>query len=675
MSRRSSSRFTIYKSRTNDPAPAVERADDTCSEGFLPEDESSDGQGVAAEVQLAAAQAGGSPVDLDDHSARAVPRDLLWVWREILPRRRKRQGLLVLALMLLGGFAELSTLGAAVPLLALFASSGTPHSPNRVAELLLRFGINLSDYSLTTLAFIFCSVAVVTGIIRIVLAWAGQKYVFAIRHDIGVALYDRMLHQPYMFHVGVNSSRIISSLENVPRLASGMLMPMLQGGIAIFIGLFVVGGLVMLSPFAATVAILGFGLIYGGLSLTAGRGLRRNAQVLAKRSRERLQTLQEGLGGIGDVLLDNTQALYVRKFARIDRELSDAQSANALVAVTPRFVAEAVGVILMVSLAVVLNRQVGGAAASLPILGALALGAQRLLPLMQQCYFGWASLLGHRSLFFDIVGLLQRPVTNRAATEPLPPFRSNIGLKRIGFEYSSDRHFTLTDVTLEIPTGSRVGFVGKTGSGKTTLVNIIMGLLDPTSGEMRVDGHLLTPSNKGSWQKQVAHVPQFIFLTDGSIAENVAFGISPQEIDFDKLRRVCGLADIAEFIESLPRGYSTSVGERGVRLSGGQIQRIGLARALYKDATVLVLDEATSALDDATEANIIDAVQRLGRTYTVLMIAHRTSTLRECDIVHRLDSGVILESRSPEQLFGPRVTPIKPAAANEQPLAPKRRRS
>lgn len=599
----------------------------------------------------------------------------MWVWREILPRRRKRQGLLVLALMLLGGFAELSTLGAVVPLLALFASSGASHSTNRIAQLMLRFGINLSDYSLTTLALIFCSVAVVTGIVRIVLAWAGQKYVFAIRHDIGVALYDRMLHQPYMFHVGVNSSRIISSLEGVPRLASAMLMPMLQGSLAIVIGIFVVAGLVMLSPFAATVAILGFGLIYGGLSLTAGRGLRMNAEVLAKRSRERLQTLQEGLGGIGDVLLDNTQAVYVRKFSRIDRELRDAQGANALVAVTPRFVAEAVGVILMVTLAVVLNRQVGGAAASLPILGALALGAQRLLPLMQQTYFGWASVLGHRSLFFETVSLLQRPVPNRTSTEALPPFQSNISLQNIGFEYSSDRHFSLTNVSLDIAKGARVGFVGKTGSGKTTLVNIIMGLLDPTSGEMRIDGHLLKPSNKASWQQQVAHVPQFIFLSDGSIAENVAFGVPAHEIDHEKLRRACGLADIAEFIESLPRGYSTPVGERGVRLSGGQIQRIGLARALYKDATVLILDEATSALDDATEANIIDAVQRLGRSYTVLMIAHRTTTLRECDVVHKLDSGVIVESRSPEQLFGPRVTAIKPAAANEQPLTPKRRRS
>ena len=611
--------------------------------------------------------------DLDNHSGRSLGTDLLWAWRNVLPRRRKRQGLLVLGLMLLGGFSELLTLGAVVPLLALFASAGAPPSTNRVGELLLRFGINLADYSLASISIIFCSVAVVTGMFRILLAWAGQKYVYGIRYDVGVALYDRMLHQPYTFHVGVNSSRIISNLENVPRLAMGMLMPMLQGGIAVVIGIFVLGGLIILSPFASLVAISGFGLIYGGLSLTAGRGLRRNARVIAKMAHRRLQTVQEGLGGIGDVLLDNTQAIYVRKFAKIDARLSNAQSANALVAVTPRFLAEAVGLILMVTLALMLHGQRGGASASLPVLGALALGAQRLLPLMQQSYFGWASLLSHRSLFFDTVTLLRHPLPPNIATESLPRLQSAVELDDVGFGYASDQHFTLRNISLRIPKGSRVGFVGKTGSGKTTLLNVVMGLLDPASGEIRVDGHVLTSSNKRSWQQQVAHVPQSIFLTDGSIAENIALGVPADAIDIDKMRHVCRLAELAHFVEGLPQGYATSVGERGVRLSGGQIQRIGLARALYKDATVLVLDEATSALDDATEANIIEAVQRLGRRYTVLMIAHRTTTLRECDIIYKLDSGVLVESGSPQEVFGSAIKSQSGPTARELRTIPKSR--
>ena len=523
------------------------------------------------------------------------------------------------------------------------------------------------------ISIIFCSVAVVTGMFRILLAWAGQRYVYGIRYDVGVALYDRMLHQPYTFHVGVNSSRIISNLENVPRLAMGMLMPMLQAALpssSVSSSLVV---LIILSPFASLVAISGFGLIYGGLSLTAGRGLRRNARVIAKMAHRRLQTVQEGLGGIGDVLLDNTQAIYVRKFAKIDARLSNAQSANALVAVAPRFLAEAVGLILMVMLALMLHGQRGGASASLPVLGALALGAQRLLPLMQQSYFGWASLLSHRSLFFDTVTLLRHPLPPNIATESLPRLQSAVELDDVGFGYASDQHFTLRNISLRIPKGSRVGFVGKTGSGKTTLLNVVMGLLDPASGEIRVDGHLLTSSNKRSWQQQVAHVPQSIFLTDGSIAENIALGVPADAIDIDKMRHVCRLAELAHFVEGLPQGYATSVGERGVRLSGGQIQRIGLARALYKDATVLVLDEATSALDDATEANIIEAVQRLGRRYTVLMIAHRTTTLRECDIIYKLNSGVLVESGSPQEVFGHGIKGQPGPTARELRTIPKSR--
>ena len=590
--------------------------------------------------------------DLDNHSGRSLSAELLWAWRHALPRRRKRQGLLVLGLMLLGGFAELMTLGAVVPLLALFVSSAAPASTNRVSQLLAHVGINLANYSLTTISIIFCCVAVATGVIRILLAWAGQRYVYGIRCDVGVALYDRVLHQPYSFHVGINSSRIISTLENVPRLAMGMLMPMLQGTIALVIGIFVLSGLILLSPFASLVAILGFGLIYGGLSLTAGRKLRKNAQIMARLAHQRLQTVQEGLGGIGDVLLDNTQTIYIRKFAKIDAQLSDAQGDNALIAVTPRFVAEAVGIILIIVLALILHGQPGGAAASLPVLGALALGAQRLLPLMQQSYFGWASLLGNRALFFDTVTLLRMPAAVRGGGDPLPPLQSVVELDAVSFAYPSDRSFTLNNVSLQIPKGSRVGFVGKTGSGKTTLLNLVMGLLEPASGEIRMDGQLLTSGNKQSWQKQVAHVPQSIFLTDGSIAENIALGVPEDGIDHEKLRHVCRLAELAHFVESLPRGYSTSVGERGVRLSGGQIQRIGLARALYKNATVLILDEATSALDDATEANIIEAVQRLGRDYTVLMIAHRTTTLRECDIIYKLHSGVLVESGPPQEVLG-----------------------
>ena len=591
---------------------------------------------------------------------KRLPTELAWVWRNVLSPRRRVQGALLLGLMLVGAFAELMTLGAVVPLLAVFAGSSATAPGSHIGQLMSGLGIHTDGLSLVTVGLAFCGIAVASAVVRIILAWIGQRFVFRVGYDIGVALYDRMLHQPYAFHIGVNSSRVIASLESIQKLLTSMLIPMLQACIAFVVALFIIAGLVLLSPFASLFALSGFALIYGCLSFATRHRLRRNADVIATMNRRRIQAVQEGLGGICDVLLDNTQAVHLAKFARIDSRLRNAQGANALIAIAPRFLAEATGMILIVSLAVLLYQQKGGAAAALPVLGALALGAQRLLPLIQQSYVGWANLLSSRGMFFQMTALLRRPMPQPHAGEDLPVLQSKLEMRSVGFSYVAEHQPTLSDITLSIPKGSRVGFVGKTGSGKTTLLNLLMGLLSPTAGEILVDSRRLTAANLRSWQKQVAHVPQFIFLTDGSIAENVALGVPPEEVDLERVRSACEQADIAEFIDTLPNGYSSFVGERGVRLSGGQIQRIGLARALYKHASVLILDEATSALDDATEANIIEAVQRLGREYTVLMIAHRTTTLRQCDIVFRLDCGRLVEFGPPAQVLGLKALPTEP---------------
>jgi ABC-type multidrug transport system fused ATPase/permease subunit len=365
--------------------------------------------------------------------------------------------------------------------------------------------------------------------------------------------------------------------------------------------------------------------------------------------RQRIQAIQEGLGGIRDVLVDNSQPVYIKKFARLDKILRDAQATNALIAVAPRFVVEALGMIFIVGLALFLNAANGTLASSLPVLAVLALGAQRLMPLLQQVFSTWANVMSNRAMFLGAVDLLRRPVPERFEAQrniaPMPMEKS-LRFKRVSFRYSNDLPDVLQDISIEIPHGSWVGFVGKSGSGKSTLTDLVMGLLQPTAGSILVDGVALNEANVLSWQKQLAHVSQHIFLSDGSIVENIAFGVAPGLVDQQRVREACREAELEDLIQSLPDGYDSVIGERGVRLSGGQRQRIGIARALYKRASVLVLDEATSALDDVTEARIIEAVQRLGRKYTVLMIAHRLSTLRDCDMIYRLDQGRIVQQGS-----------------------------
>ncbi len=582
-----------------------------------------------------------------------VAHSLAWLWRNIFSRRRRMQAGLVIVFMLFGAIAELITIGAVIPFLAIFADPEGFGTSSRFGPILANLGIPKSSYSLRTIGLVFVGIAIVAAVIRIVLAWISQRYVFRIGFDIGLALYERMLHQPYTFHIKMNSSRIIASVENIQKLLTRTFIPLMQSCTALVIGSMIMTGLIILSPVLASVAFGAFIVIYSVISFVTRPRLRRNATIIAAANRSRVQAVQEGLGGIRDVLIENAQTLYVRKFSRIDNKLRSAQGANALIVVAPRFLAEAAGMILLVTLAIVASES-GDIGKSLPVLGALALGAQRLLPLFQQSYTGWASLMGNSALLENVVDLLKQPISSRFVGQrsEVPVMSEALELHQIQFHYSLDQPPALRDISIRIPRGARIGLVGRSGSGKTTLMDLLMGLLQPTSGWISVDGTRLDETNILSWQEQVAHVPQHIFLLDSTILENVAFGTDIAKIDYERVREACRRAELDEFVLGLPLGYETLVGERGVRLSGGQRQRIGIARALYKKSSVLILDEATSALDDATEASVIEAVQRLGREYTVIMVAHRVTTLRQCDTIYRLDSGVLCESGTYDEVLG-----------------------
>jgi ATP-binding cassette subfamily B protein len=288
----------------------------------------------------------------------------------------------------------------------------------------------------------------------------------------------------------------------------------------------------------------------------------------------------------------------------------------------------------------------------LPVLGALALGAQRLLPVLQQGYAAWATIAGSHVGLAYTIDLLRQPLPREmlVPVEALQ-FRHEVHLQDVWFRYSSGAPWVLSNVDLTVPKGTRVGFVGTTGSGKSTLLDVLMGLLPPSQGQLLVDGLLVEGSRVRAWQRAIAHVPQHIFLADNTLAENIAFGVPKSEIDMGRVRRAARQAQIAEFIEARAEGYDAVVGERGIRLSGGQRQRIGIARALYKNASVLIFDEATSALDSATEQSVMDAIDGLDRDLTVLLIAHRLTTVRRCDVVVQLENGRVVSQGTYDELL------------------------
>jgi len=414
----------------------------------------------------------------------------------------------------------------------------------------------------------------------------------------------------------------------------------LVSAIILFIGIFT--ALMLISPQIALGAGVIFGFAYYLITRIVRQKLHKNSECISQESVKVMKSLQEGLGGIRDVLLDGTQEVYCDIYRKADYPLRLAYGSNSFLSSSPRFIIEALGMILIVVLAYFLSQQGQAGGMTIPVLGALALGAQRLLPVLQQMYSSITTIRGAKSILRDTLVLLNQPLpSTHLDSSGALSFIRDIQLNSIGFQYSLSGKWVLKDISLSIPKGSRIGFMGATGGGKSTLLDILMGLLKPSEGSLLVDGVLVKSVNMRSWRSHIAHVPQSIYLTDTTIAQNIAFGVDSNLIDFERVKRAAGYAKLTQFIDELPEGYDTHVGERGVRLSGGQRQRIGIARALYKQADVLVFDEATSALDGNTEGEVMEAINSLSKDLTIILVAHRLTTLKSCDLVVEVAKGTI----------------------------------
>ena len=570
----------------------------------------------------------------------------------MLPADNRNAAVRLLGLMLLGGIAELVTVGSVLPFLAVLTGQGAAlRLPGVLAW------VPTSVIGMTTL---FIAAAIGAACVRLLLNWKTQRLAMETGHWIASEIHRRVLLQSYSYHVNSHSSSLISALQKVQDLVWGVLLPALQGLSAALMAALILTGLVWLDAWAALAAALLFGLIYAVVSLLLRRRFKRYSAILSEAYDERVRMLQETLGAIRDIIIDGSQPVHLRAFRASDRRLSSARVRVSFFGTAPRFIIEAFGLVALSLLAALLSFRTGGVLAALPLLGALALGAQRLLPLFQQIYQSWSTLTGYRNVISDLNALLALPAApeTAAATIPPLPFKSMLKVENVTFCYPGRSAPALSNVMLDIPKGCRVALTGKTGSGKSTLADVIMGLLDPTSGSVSVDGVPLTSGNRAAWRRNIAHVPQAIHLLDASIAENIAFGEEADAVDGYRLRLAVRTAQLDELIAELPEGMETRVGERGVRLSGGQRQRLALARAIYRDKPLLVLDEATSALDDATERAVLDALDALQRRgVTILIIAHRKSTMAGADMVLRLKAGKLTAEAHPPYAAAESVAP------------------
>lgn len=544
--------------------------------------------------------------------------------------------------MFVASFAEVFSIGAVLPFLAVLTAPERVFGYQLAQPLIHALGVTEPKQLLLPLVIAFAVAALFSGVMRLILLWAQNRLGHAIGADFSTGIYRRTLYQPYAVHVARNSSEVIAGISlKANALVSGTVAPILtilSSCLMLFAILFV---LLAVEPLFTLAAFGGFGVIYALIMFFAKKKLELDSQCISREQNQVYKALQEGLSGIRDVLIDGTQEAYCKIYNNADLPLRRAISDVQMISVGPRYAVEAFGMAFLALLAYLLVGRSEGAVTAIPVLGAMALGAQRLLPIMQQIYASISTMRAGRAPLKHTLDLIDQPLPSYAGL-PLPapiPFQHSITLNKLAFHYAPEAPWVLQGIDLSFPKGSCVGFIGTTGSGKSTLLDVVMGLLSPTEGDLAIDGVSITPQNHRAWQVHIAHVPQAIFLADITIAENIAFGVPPDEIDHERVRQAAQKAQVAHAIESWDQGYSTLVGERGVRLSGGQRQRIGIARALYKRADVLVFDEATSALDNETERAVMEAIESLGDELTILIVAHRLTTLKNCTQVVELSDG------------------------------------
>lgn len=562
----------------------------------------------------------------------------LRLWKAI-GQPRRRQFKLLLVLMILSSLAEVISVGAVLPFLSALAN------PNRLLEhptLVSTFGdlgVSTESEVIVVATAGFCAAVLFAGAIRILVLRMSLVYSFGLGSDLSSNVYRRSLYQPYAVHIARNSSEVINGIAiKTSEVIFYVIAPSMALFSSGFMAVAILITLCTIIPVSALAAFAVFGGLYALMIRVLRRCLRANSDTIARESTNTIRYLQEGLGGIRDILLDHTQETFVTTFQRSDLALRKAQRDNQFVSQSPRFLMESIGMVLIALIALGFSRGETGVTEVVPILAALALGMQRLLPALQQFYQSWSTIQGAQGSLRETLKLLEQPLAIDSQPASLPlKFDSHIELRNVGFRYAAGAPSILDNFSLVIPKGKRIGFIGETGSGKSTLLDIVMGLLHPSEGQMLVDGVQITATNVNAWRPHIAHVPQDLFLKDGTVRENIAFGVPPEYIDDEAVRHAASLAQLGPTIESLPDGYDTLVGERGVQLSGGQRQRIGIARALYKKADVFIFDEATSALDNATEEAVMRSIEGLDKRLTVLIIAHRLSTLKKCDEIIKLN--------------------------------------
>ncbi|MCL7751324.1 ABC transporter ATP-binding protein/permease [Guyparkeria hydrothermalis] len=567
----------------------------------------------------------------------------------LLNPEQRRKLLRLQVLVVLMSFAEIAGVISIGPFMALVGDISQIEGEGWLADLYRASGLDDPRTFLFWVGIGVLGVLALAALISMFTIWRLSTYGARVGAELGSRLYRHYMHQPWLFHASGSSSQLTNQIaQETQRITVQIINPLMQMNAKLVLAVFIALAIFLFNPLVAIVGLLIFASAYLLLYRIVRRRLVRNGQHITEAQRLRFKLMGEGFGGIKDALLLGRQKVFTDRFQVASRKLAAAQGTNLALSQVPRYAMELVAFGSVIFLVLyLLAAHEGNLGTLLPVLSVYALAGFKLLPAFQQVYSSLSQIRGNLAAFESLrddlrASSLAIPVEPGDTREHLVP-QKEILLEDVVFHYPGKTEPALKGLEMSIPANRVIGLVGASGSGKSTTIDLLLGLIEPQYGRVLIDGGPLTDENRRAWQNSLGFVPQSIFLADSSIRENIGFGLPPEAIDEAKVRRAATMAHLDELLDELPDGLETRVGERGVQLSGGQRQRIGIARALYHDADVLVLDEATSALDGITEKLIMDAIHDFSGKKTIIMIAHRLATVKQCDSIYLLVDGQVAD--------------------------------
>jgi len=580
----------------------------------------------------------------------------------LLTDKQLKQFYILQVLVVIMAFTELLGIASIAPFMALVGDISILETNGIFAQLYQMSGLNNPMDFLFYTGVIVLVMLTFSTVVSMFTTWRLSIFGARIGTEIADRLYTYYMQQSWQFHASGSSAQLTKQVSTeAARISSQIVQPLMTMNAKIVLALFISISIVIYDPVIAILGLFIFSLAYFLLYRLVRQKLESNGQELSEVSTQRFRLMNEGFGGIKDVLLLNRSHDFITRFHDSGKVFARAQGTNIAISQVPRYFIELIAFGAMISLVLVLIKvHSGNLGEVLPVLAVYALAAFKLLPALQQIYSSLSQIKGNTAAFEAIREDLEQSfdsqkTSNDTAVSTSVDLKKGIKLSDITFSYPGKERAAVNGVTITIPVNSVIGLVGSSGSGKSTLIDLLLGLLTPQQGSIYVDDVRITVDNKRAWQDLLGFVPQSIFLSEGSVAENIAFGIPAKDISLEQVNKALNLANLTELVEQLPEGINTKVGERGVQLSGGQRQRIGIARALYHEAEVLVFDEATSALDGITEKTVMDAIHEFSGQKTIIMIAHRLKTVEKCDLIYFMEQGKIIDCGTYQELVARNV--------------------